>query len=174
MRRVRLWALLLPLVACSSACGADGGGGGGGGDCQLATTLQWNGAGPLISPISDATHNLLAVKDPSVVRFNDRWHVYASSVSTTGAYSTVYLSFSDWTDAPTAPMYYMNQTSGFGGYTAAPQVFFFRPQNKWYLVYQSGPPMYSTANDLGDPTSWTPPTPFFADTPAIITQNSDD
>jgi len=171
MRRARLLALLLPLIACSSSGGSGGGGDAGGAHCELATTLQWDGNAPLIAPISDATHNLLAVKDPSVVRFNDKWHVYASSVSTAGAYSTVYVSFADWAEAPTAPMYYMNQTSGFGGYTAAPQVFFFRPQNKWYLVYQAGPPMYSTANDLGDPTSWTLAAPFFAGTPAIVTQN---
>jgi endo-1,4-beta-xylanase len=31
--------------------------------------------------------------------------------------------------------------------------------------------MYSTADDPGDPTKWTPPTPFFSATPSIITQN---
>jgi hypothetical protein len=171
MSPVRLLAVLLPLFACASCGDSDGGGGGGGAACELGAALQWNGSPVLIAPISDATHDLLAVKDPSVVRFNDRWHVYASSVSTAGAYNMVYTSFSDWTEAPTAPVYYMSQTPGFGGYVAAPQVFFFRPQNKWYLVYQAGPPMYSTANDPGDPTAWTPPAPFFAGTPAIVTQD---
>ncbi len=65
----------------------------------------------------------------------------------------------------------MDQTPGFEGYTAAPQIFFFTPQNKWYLVFQSGPPLYSTADDLADPTGWTRPAPFFSTTPAIITEN---
>jgi hypothetical protein len=65
----------------------------------------------------------------------------------------------------------MDRTIGFATYVAAPHLFYFTPQQKWYLVYQSGPPMYSTANDPGDPTSWTPPAPFFSATPAIVTQN---
>jgi endo-1,4-beta-xylanase len=163
---------LLSLGACSS----NGGGSGsrpdaGGASCELPATIKWKGSGPIISPRSDAAHSLVAVKDPSVVFFNNKWHVYASSVSTAGAYSLVYTSFSDWSEASTAPLYYMDQTTGFGGYVAAPQVFHFRPRNKWYLLYQAGPPMYSTADDPGDPSAWTPPAPFFATQPALVAQN---
>jgi endo-1,4-beta-xylanase len=167
MKRASLMSVFL---FCLVSCSEDGGGNSGG-SCRLATEIAWSGNAPVIEPRSDATHNLVAVKDPSVVFFNDKWHVYASSVSTAGAYNMVYTSFADWADAPTAPLYYMNQTPGFGGYVAAPQVFFFRPQNKWYLVYQSGPPMYSTANDPGEPGTWTAPAPFFAAQPAIVVQN---
>ena len=102
------------------------------------------------------------------MRFNDRWHVYASSVSSSGAYNMVYTSFADWKDAPSATLYYMDQTRGFDTYVAAPELFYFTPQKKWYLVYQAGPPKFSTADDPGDPTKWTQPAPFFASTPAII------
>ena len=144
---------------------------GGSTSCELGRTLSWSASDVLMSPTSDAAHDLGAIKDPSVVFFEGRWHVFASSVSTQGAYSTLYASFADFADAPAAPLYYMDQTPGFGGYTAAPQVFFFEPQKKWYLVFQSGPPMYSTNDDINDPTKWTAPAPFFAVTPAIITQN---
>jgi hypothetical protein len=144
---------------------------GGSSTCGLSPTLKWIATQPLISPVSDDTHDLLAVKDPSVVFFNERWHVFASSVSTKGAYSTVYTSFGDFNEAASAPLYYMDQTPGFGGYTAAPEVFYFALQKKWYLVYQSGPPMFSTNDDVADPSHWTAPAPFFASTPAIITQN---
>lgn len=144
----------------------------GGGSCDLPQTLRFtSGSAPLIAPPSDATHDLVAVKDPSIVYFGERYHVYASSVSTAGAYNMVYTSFTDFSEATTAPVYHMDQTPGFDTYVAAPQLFYFTPQNKWYLVYQSGPPMYSTADDPGDPTSWTAPAPFYASTPAIITQN---
>ncbi len=83
----------------------------------------------------------------------------------------IYTSFSDFSEASSAPVYYMDQTPGFATYTAAPELFYFTPQDKWYLVFQSGPPMYSTASDPGDPTGWTPPAPFFATTPATITNN---
>ncbi len=142
-----------------------------GGDCDFPESLTWTASDPIITPISDESHDLTAVKDPSIVRYGDKWHVFASSVSTAGAYNLVYTSFADFSEAASAPLYYMDQTPGFDTYVAAPQVFYFTPQNKWYLVFQSGPPMYSTTDDITDPTSWTPPKPFYAATPDIITES---
>jgi len=171
MKASFLTSLVLSLAACSSSGESGNGSDSLGESCALAPSVQWTGTAPLIAPISDPTHDLLAVKDPSVVYFNGRWHVYASTVSTAGAYNIAYTSFVDWSDLSSASWYYMDQTPGFATYVAAPQVFYFAPQKKWYLVYQSGPPMYSTADDLGDPTSWTAPAPFFASEPPIITEN---
>jgi endo-1,4-beta-xylanase len=151
--------------------GATAAGGAEGALCEFSASLRWNASAPLIVPVSDAEYDLVSVKDPTVVRFNDRWHVYGSSVSSSGAYNMIYVSFSDWSEASSAPIYHMDQTTGFDTYVAAPQIFYFTPQDQWYLVFQSGPPMYSTADDPGDPTGWTPPAPFYATTPAIITQN---
>lgn len=168
----RIFLFVISVALAGAACSpSDGGGGGTGERCELAPSLQWRSSPVMIAPISDAAHNLVAVKDPTVVRFNDRWHVYASSVSTTGAYNMVYTSFTDWPEASSAPLTYMDRTNGFNTYVAAPHLFYFRPQQKWYLVFQSGPPMYSTADDPGDPTAWTPPAPFFSATPAIVVQN---
>jgi hypothetical protein len=139
--------------------------------CDLPASFQWTASDPVIVPRSDASHDLVAVKDPTVVRFNHRWHVYASSVSSSGVYAMVYTSFADWSTVSSASWYYMDQTPGFNTYVAAPQLFYFRPKNKWYLVFQSGPPMYSSADDPGEPTTWTRPAPFFASEPPIITQN---
>jgi endo-1,4-beta-xylanase len=83
----------------------------------------------------------------------------------------VYVSFEDWSSASKASFYYMDQTPGFDTYVAAPQLFYFTPQKKWYLIFQSGPPMFSTADDPGEPTKWTAPAPLFAGTPTIIAQN---
>lgn len=138
----------------------------------LPAQFRWKSTPPVILPISDATHELVSVKDPTVVRYNDRWHVYASAVSRSGVYNMVYASFADWCDAPAAAFYHMDQTAGFDTYVAAPQVFYFSPQKKWYLVFQSGPPMFSTSADLSDPSSWSAPAPFFATTPSIVTQNT--
>jgi hypothetical protein len=142
MRRIHHCAILLSIIACaSSSCGGDSASGGP--TCALAPTLAWSGSAPVISPRSDATHDLVAVKDPTVVQVDGRWHVFASSVSRQGAYNMVYTTFTDWAEAPNAPLTYMDQTPGFNTYVAAPQLFYFRPQKKWYLVFQSGPPMYS-------------------------------
>jgi endo-1,4-beta-xylanase len=134
-------------------------------------SYAWSSTDPLIVPVADATHDLLAIKDPTVVRYHDRWHVYASSVARGGIYGMVYSSFADWNEASKASFYSMDKTPGFATYVAAPQLFYFTPQKKWYLVFQSGPPMFSTADDPGAPKTWTPPAPFFAKTPAIVEQN---
>jgi endo-1,4-beta-xylanase len=169
---ILLAATWAALGACSASpsSGPGDAGDAGGPACRLAGSIAWTGTDPLISPVSDATHNLVAVKDPSIVSFNGRWHVYASSVSSTGAYNMVYTSFADWSEASSAPLYYMDQTPGFNTYVAAPELFYFRPQSKWYLVYQAGPPNFSTADDPGDPGSWTPPRPFFPTTPPTVAQ----
>jgi endo-1,4-beta-xylanase len=139
--------------------------------CSLPGSFRWTSTGPIIAPVSDPAHDLVAIKDPTVVFFNERWHVYASSVSSSGVYGMVYLSFTDWSEASSAPLYYMDQTPGFATYVAAPQLFYFAPEARWYLVFQSGPPMFSSNDDPGKPENWTPPAPFFAAEPAIITQN---
>ena len=137
----------------------------------LPAAMSWASTGPIISPTSDAKHELVAVKDPTIVRYKDRWLVYASSVANGGVYGMVYTSFADFAEARTAPFYYMDQTPGFATYVAAPQLFYFTPQKKWYLIFQSGPPMYATADDPTDPTKWTPPARFFAKAPAITSQH---
>ena len=140
-------------------------------DCGIPTSFAWSSTGMLLSPVSDATHDLVAIKDPSLVYVNGTWHVFASSVDSAGSYSLVYMTFPDWDHTTDPTFYYIDQTPGLSGYHAAPQVFFFAPQNKWYLVYQSGPPSYSTNDDLEDPTAWTPPLNFFGAEPAMVTQN---
>jgi hypothetical protein len=145
-----------------------GGGSGdpGGGGCGLPTTFRWQSSGMLVSPKSDATHNIVSIKDPTVSFFNDRWHIYATTANTAGNWQMTYLNFADWSQAASAPHYYMDRTPGFSGYRCAPQMFFFRPQNKWYLIYQSQPPQFSTTSDPSRPETWTRPQNFFASTPA--------
>ncbi|KUM82301.1 glycoside hydrolase [Streptomyces curacoi] len=127
----------------------------------------------LISPKSDASHQLSAVKDPSVVYHNGRWHVFASTTTTNGTYSMVYLNFPSWQEAGAAQHHYLDQTAIGPGYKAAPQVFWFEPQKLWYLVYQTGDnAAYSTTTDISNPRSWTAPKKFYANgMPQIIKDN---
>jgi len=131
----------------------------------FATPLKWKSSGVLISPVSDETHNLVSVKDSTVVRYNNKWHIYATTANTQGNWSMVYLSFSDWAEAANAKPYYIDNNPNLRGYHCAPQVFYFRPHKKWYLIYQSQPPQYSTADDLSKPETWTKPESFFATKP---------
>jgi hypothetical protein len=135
----------------------------------IATSYSWTSTGPIISAKSDSTHNIIAVKDPSAVLYNGRYVIYASDVNSAGDYNMEYLNVaSDWSDASTATPYFMDNTPGFSGYHTAPQVFYFAPQNKWYLIFQSGQPQYSTSSDPTEPQNWTTPTNFYASMPASV------
>jgi endo-1,4-beta-xylanase len=137
----------------------------------LPSSFSWTSTGPIIGPKSDAAHDLVAVKDPTIVEYNGRWHVYASSVARGGIYGMVYTSFADWADASKATFYYMGKTPGFDTYVAAPQLFYFTPKKKWFLIFQSGPPMFSTADDPGDPSKWEPPQPLCPKTPSVVEEH---
>ncbi len=111
--------------------------------CELKAPLKWVSTGPLISP---KTSGWASIKDPSVVKFNGTYHVYASYFDT--AYKSMYTSFTDWNTAQQAPHISMNGSTV--GNTVAPQVFYFRPHNKWYLITQWGG-AYATTDDISRP-----------------------
>jgi endo-1,4-beta-xylanase len=114
----------------------------------------------------------VSVKDPTVVRWNNRWIVYATTANTSGNWSLTYTSFTDWSQAAAAPQFHLDRNPNIGsGYRAAPQLFYFSPQNRWYLIYQTGLPSYSTADDPTRPETWTAPRNFINSEPAIVTQN---
>jgi hypothetical protein len=140
---------------------------------SLPTSFRWQSSGPLIAPKSDASHNILAVKDPSVVFSGGRYHVFASTANSAGQYNLVYLNFTDWSQAGAAQHHYLDTTAVGPGYKAAPHVFFFAPQNRWYLVFQTGDnAAYSTTTNIGDPRSWTAPQRFYANgMPQIVRDN---
>jgi hypothetical protein len=136
----------------------------------LPSSFRWSSSGVLISPKSDATHAVAGIKDPSVVYYNGRYHVFASVANSAG-YNLVYLNFTDWSQAASATHYYLDRTPIGTGYRAAPQVFYFAPQNLWYLVYQTGNASYSTNPDISNPNGWSAPRNFYSGMPDIIRQN---
>lgn len=136
------------------------------GPLPFDTPLRWKSTGVLVKPVSDDTHTIVSVKDPTIVRFNDRWHVYATVYSTSArTWNMVYLNFEDWSDAPSARLHFLDQNPNLRGYHCAPHVFYFRPHKKWYLVFQSQQPQYTTTDDLSKPETWPPPVDFFETKP---------
>lgn len=131
--------------------------------CDLPKTFRWKASGPLIAPKSPAGRNFVSIKDPTVVYWNNRYHVYATVFDrSVPEWSMVYLNFADWSDANNAPQYHMANSPTRGG--VAPQVFYFKPKNKWVLVYQWGA-SYSTTDDLSKPQTWTPRAPLLRNAP---------
>ena len=140
---------------------------------NLPSTFRWSSSGVLAGPRPDSQHsNVVAIKDFSVVRLNNQWLIYATAANPSTGWSLLQFAFSDWPQAASAPHTYLDTASAIGpGYRAAPQLFFFAPQNLWYMVYQTGPPSFSTSTNPADPRSWSAPRTFIATEPPIVTQN---
>lgn len=136
--------------------------------------FRWEVGDPLLTvdpqQLPDSSeYPWVAVKDPSIVRHDDKWHLFCTlrkRKSGDGRIRIGYLSFDDWSDAADANWSVLDLTLGYHG---APQIFFFEPQQKWYLIYQAEDqerglkygPCYSTNTDLGDPGGWTLPEPLY-------------
>jgi hypothetical protein len=134
---------------------------------NIQNTFKWSSSGPLIGPKNDG-RNIKGIKDPSVVFYNGKYHVFASTAVASG-YNMVYMSFTDFNQAGNAQFTYLDQTPIGTGYRAAPEVFYFAPQKLWYLVYQNGNAAYSTNPDISNPYGWTAPKTFYSGTPQTIT-----
>lgn len=135
---------------------------------DFAPPAAWTLSPPLIAPVERPEDPCVSVKDPTVVFADGRWHVFMTIRSQIRTHQTEYLSFEKWEDAAKAPRHLLKVTDK---YFCAPQVFYFRPHKKWYLIYQaSNPdrklrlqPAFSTTETVGDPASWTPTKLLFPD-----------
>lgn len=136
--------------------------------------LRWQVSPPILDvdpqrlPES-AEHPWVAVKDPSVVFYQDRWHLFCTlrkAKQGDGRIRIGYLSFTDWQDAKSADWSVLNLTLGYHG---APQIYYFAPQQKWYLIYQASDetrglkygPCFSTNDRIDQPENWTLPEPLY-------------
>jgi len=125
---------------------------------------MWEYSAPLIAPEERDRDPSRAQKDPTVVFFEGRWHVFMT-VKLPGRSAIEYCSFADWAQADASPRTILRVSDS--DYYCAPQVFYFSPQEKWYLVYQMGRPgarfmwvAYSTTETIDDPSSWTQAAPM--------------
>lgn len=133
----------------------------------FTTPLKWKSSDILVSPISDDTHKIVSVKDPTIVRYNEKWHIYATAYSNSArTWSMVYLNFKDFSDAPKAKLHHIDINPALRGYHCAPHLFYFTPHKKWYLIFQSQQPQYCTTDDITKPETWTAPKNFYSRMPA--------
>ena len=129
----------------------------------------WTTTGPLVYPTADTNHPIVAVKDPSVVFHNGRWHIFATTAGSKG-WGMAHFSFFDWDKAKEAKPFHLDQNPNLAGYNCAPQAFYFRPQKKWYMIFQSQHPRFSTTDNIADPMSWSAPQNFFKGTPKSVVE----
>lgn len=135
--------------------------------------FKWTASAPLVSPAQRPDDSCYSVKDPTVVHYGDRWHLFTTIRSQKRSHQIEYLSFEDWPRANAAPRHILTITNG---YFCAPQVFYFTPHKRWYLVYQISDsnlkmlqPAFSTSTNISDPVSWTPPQRLYQTHPTNIT-----
>ena len=132
---------------------------------SFGVPARWEYSAPLISPQKRQDNPSRAQKDPTVVFHDGRWHVFMT-VKLPAMTAIEYCSFEAWEHAEQAPRTILNVTAS--GYHGAPQVFYFTPHSKWYLVYQvGGMPgakmmwvAYSTTDNIADSASWTKAQPI--------------
>ncbi len=137
-----------------------------GGSAGLRAPFHWEASGELVLPPVDPERPVVSIKDPSVVFHEGKWHIIATVARPQGGWQMVYLSFEDWAKANEAKPAFMDAVNpGLKGYHCAPQVFYFEPHKKWYLIYQSQHPQFSTTTNLSDPSSWSAPQNFFEGKP---------
>ena len=134
------------------------------GSPAVTVPVMWQYSVPLIAPDGLDANAKHIPKDPSIVYHDGRWHVFMTGVLS-GKTVTEYCSFETWEEAAAAPCTILPISDS--RYYCAPQIFYFTPQRKWYLIYQMGVPgakmmwvAYSTTDDLSDPNSWTPAEPI--------------
>ena len=173
-------ALAVVLGLASSTCthAAEKAAGAGAGSSSSSSVFddglfQWKASRALIDPgpglKADDPH--IAVKDPSVVWHEGKWHMFATVRMKSRRVAIEYLQFADWNLANKATRHVLDLHDQ---YYCAPQVFFFGPQRKWYLIYQLSDrsrspafgPFFSTAEKGDDPKAWTKPAPMVTNAPA--------
>ncbi len=120
---------------------------------------MWEYTAPLIAPEKRNHDASRAQKDPTVVYYQGKWHVFMT-VKLPGRSAIETCSFAKWNEANQAKRTILDISDS--NYYCAPQVFYFIPHKKWYLIYQMGVPgskfmwvAYSTTTTIADPHSWT-------------------
>jgi hypothetical protein len=158
---------LLPFLASEGSASADT-------PRALTGDFKWTVGAPLVSPAQRTDDPCDSVKDPTVVFHEGRWHLFTTIRSRKRTHQIEYLSFRDWPEANAAKRHILTFNPG---YFCAPQVFYFTPHKKWYLLHQMADPSrklalqpaISTTESIGDPGSWSTAEMLFKAHPEDVT-----
>jgi len=139
----------------------------------LPANPEWIGGPPLLAPFDRDGDHYYSVKDPSVVQYAGRWHVFCTVRGQKRSHQIEYISFADWAGTAKPERVMLRLTDG---YFCAPQVFYFRPHRKWYLIYQvieksrepALHPAWSSTDRISDAASWTSPKLLFPEHPKSV------
>jgi Glycosyl hydrolase family 62 len=139
----------------------------------LAGRFNWTVSPPLIAPLQRPGELIYSVKDPTIVRYKNQWHLFCTIRGKPRSHRIEYLRFDDWHSVDKTERHILKLSDG---YFCAPEVFYFTPRKGWYMIYQvidktrkpALQPAYSTSPDLADPNSWTKPELLFRTQPQNV------
>jgi len=134
--------------------------------------FSWSTGEPVLDPPVSATGLTYSVKEPSLVFFENRWHLFCSLRGNNGSRKIGYLTFTDWIDLASASSTPLELTSKSSG---TPQIFYYAPQELWYLVHQlhqdeelAVTPVFSTSRNVSSPSGWSKPAALLVQRPEEI------
>ncbi len=121
---------------------------------------SWTVDEPVIFHRELPPYDYYGAKDPTIVYFDGKYHVFYTGANQGGGWQMLYTSANTIPELKNAKRTYMSKIGE--SYFCAPEVFYFEPQKLWYLVYQDGTygAAYSTTTNIADPTSWKGPQSF--------------
>ncbi|MDP4180932.1 MAG: non-reducing end alpha-L-arabinofuranosidase family hydrolase [Bacillota bacterium] len=121
---------------------------------------SWTVDDPVVFHAQCKPYDYYAAKDPTIVYYNGKYLVYYTGANQSDGWQMCFSSASTIEGLKTAPRTYMSKIGE--SYFCAPELFYFEPQNLWYLVYQDGTygAAYATSTNPADPTSWSGPKSF--------------
>lgn len=134
---------------------------------ELSGDFRWTYRAPVLEARAVGGWDWVSVKDPSIVRHQGRWHLFCTVRGRRRSHAIVYLSFGEFREAHQVERQVL---SCHPGYFCAPQVFYFTPQQRWYLICQASDeawgepayrPAFSTTTEIADPNSWAKLEPMF-------------
>lgn len=125
-----------------------------------STENIWEVSNFILSPGPEGSFDEVSVKDPSVIFYKGKWHVFYTARSNK-EYTTGYVSSKELSNLQSAQRHELKMIRGKARYGCAPQVFYFEPQRKWYLIFQNRDsnyqPAFSTTTTIAKPDTWSAP-----------------
>lgn len=125
--------------------------------CNQQKVDSWFIDKPIFEAGKQGSFDEIAVKDPSILFFENKWHLFYTARDSS-EYTTGYVSAEKLSELQNASRHELGIIRGESRYGCAPQVFFFEPQKKWYLIFQTRDsnyqPAFSTTKSISNPNSW--------------------
>jgi len=133
---------------------------------QTGANPHWQVGPPTLRPGPAGSFDSVAVKDPSIVFYEGNWHLFFTARGR-GAYTTGYVRAPRLDQLQDAVRYELPKLrSKKERYGCAPQIFYFAPHKKWYLLFQNRDsnyqPMLSHNVEISDVDGWSNPQPLLS------------